>query len=82
MEEVVVGVKREFANQVDADLSLVVRKGTVLPVVAESCRREVALAELCFVFVRMVKLFDPGVAIDTGLALWTLFLLRDKAAEL
>lgn len=82
MEIVKIGIKGEFSYQVDADLGLVVGKGAVLTVVTESCRREVALAELCFVFVRMVKLFDPGVAIDTGLPLRTLFLLRDKAAKL
>jgi hypothetical protein len=82
MEVVEVCVKSEFANQVDADLGLIVRKGAVLSVVAESCRREVALTEFCFVFVRVVKLFDPGVTIDTGLSLGTLLLLRDETAKL
>jgi hypothetical protein len=82
MEVVEVGIKREFANLVDAHLGLVVGKGAVLSVVAESCRREVTLAEFCFIFVRVVKLFYSGVAIDTGFALGALFLFSDKAAKL
>lgn len=76
-----VEVFRELSNEVNADFSFVVREGTVLSVVAQACRAQVALAELGFVLVRVVKLFDTCVTVNAGFPLGTLLLLCDEAAK-
>jgi len=71
----------ELVNQVNAHLCFVVGERAELSIVAESCLREKALAELGFVFVGMVEFLDARVTVDAGLALGTRLLLCDETAE-
>lgn len=81
VKEVEICVVGELVNEVDAHFCFVVGERAVLSIVAESRLREIALAELGFVFVGMVELLDTRVAVDAGLSLGTRLLLSDEAAE-
>lgn len=81
VKEVEICVVGELVNQVDAHLCFVVGERAVLSIVAESRLREIALAELGFVFVGMVEFLDARVTVNAGLSLGTRLLLSDETAK-
>lgn len=80
VKAVEVSVALELFDQVNAHLLLAVRERTKLTVLALPVLEE-TLAVFGLVLVRVIEFFHPRVAVNTGLALGTLFFLRDEAAK-
>jgi len=81
VKHIEVSILLEFFNQVNRDLRLRVREGAVLSVFANTILFSKTWTKLSFVFVRMVKLFNPCVAISAIFPLGATFLFSHKGAE-
>ena len=81
VKHIKVSILLEFFNQVNRDLRLRVREGAVLSVFANTILFSKTWTKLSFVFVRMVKLFNPCVAISAIFPLGATFLFSHKGAE-
>ena len=82
VEQVEISIFLEFADQVYRQFGLIMRKRTILSVVAKTRRGKIRLAELGLVLVRVIKLLHPCVAVDALVPLWALLFLRNKTAQL
>ena len=81
VKAVEVSVALELFDQINTHLQLAVRKRTVLAVLAVPVLKE-TLAVFGLVLVRVIEFLHSRVAVNTGLALGTLFFLCDVAAKL
>jgi len=81
VKHIKVSVFFKFFYQVDRDLCLRVREWAVFSVFANRILFSETRAKLCLIFIWVIKLFDPVVAIGAIFPLWATFLFSDKGAK-
>lgn len=79
VETVKIWVLFELVDQINRNLCITVSKRTVLAILALICN--LSLTELRPIFVGVIKLFNPRMAIHTSIALSTLLFFCNKAAK-